>query len=91
MAGRGLRFVLATGSRPAAPPVTGLRETGYLTNEIIFQLSELPRQLAVRGGRLRAGPTRLTRTRPGPRPSRVPRYREAPGLETHRCAPKGAR
>ncbi len=44
------RFVIATGSRPAVPPVPGLADTGYLTNETIFGLGELPGRLAVLGG-----------------------------------------
>ena len=51
--GRVLRargFVIATGSRPAVPPVPGLAEADYLTNETIFDLSELPARLAVLGG-----------------------------------------
>jgi pyruvate/2-oxoglutarate dehydrogenase complex dihydrolipoamide dehydrogenase (E3) component len=47
------RFVIATGSSPAAPPVPGLSETKYLTNETIFDLTECPRHLLVLG----AGPT----------------------------------
>ncbi len=53
--GKTLRFsraVIATGARPAAPPIPGLAETGYLTNETVFSLTELPRRLAVIG----AGP-----------------------------------
>lgn len=46
------RAVIATGSRPAVPPIEGLQEAGYLTNETVFQLTELPRRLAVIG----AGP-----------------------------------
>jgi pyruvate/2-oxoglutarate dehydrogenase complex dihydrolipoamide dehydrogenase (E3) component len=43
-------FVIATGSRAVAPPIPGLDETGYLTNETIFSLAELPRRLIVIGG-----------------------------------------
>ena len=53
--GEALRFrraVIATGGRPTAPPVAGLRESSYLTNETIFGLTELPRRLLVLG----AGP-----------------------------------
>ena len=53
--GRELKFdraVIATGARPAVPRIAGLRETGFYTNETIFNLSELPRRLAVIG----AGP-----------------------------------
>lgn len=52
---RTLRFVKAaicTGARAAAPPIPGLQEAGYLTNESVFTLTELPRRLAVIG----AGP-----------------------------------
>jgi pyruvate/2-oxoglutarate dehydrogenase complex dihydrolipoamide dehydrogenase (E3) component len=51
--GRRLRFrraVIATGARAAVPPLAGLAETGYRTNETIFNLTELPRRLAVLGG-----------------------------------------
>ncbi len=53
--GRTLEFaraVIATGARAAAPPIPGLEHTGYLTNETIFWLTELPRRLIVIG----AGP-----------------------------------
>jgi pyruvate/2-oxoglutarate dehydrogenase complex dihydrolipoamide dehydrogenase (E3) component len=46
------RAVIATGARAAAPPIPGLAEAGYLTNETVFTLTELPRRLAVIG----AGP-----------------------------------
>ena len=45
-------FVVSTGSRPAIPPVTGLKEAGFLTNEQVFSLTERPESLAVIG----AGP-----------------------------------
>jgi pyruvate/2-oxoglutarate dehydrogenase complex dihydrolipoamide dehydrogenase (E3) component len=32
------------------PPIPGLEESGYLTNETVFSLTELPRRLAVIGG-----------------------------------------
>ena len=44
------RFVIATGSRPAVPPIEGLEEAGYLTNEQVFSLEALPPRLAVLGG-----------------------------------------
>ncbi|MEK6606583.1 MAG: mercuric reductase [Myxococcota bacterium] len=46
------RAVLATGARAAGLPVPGLAEAGYLTNETVFSLTELPRRLVVIG----AGP-----------------------------------
>jgi pyruvate/2-oxoglutarate dehydrogenase complex dihydrolipoamide dehydrogenase (E3) component len=53
VAGKHLRFkkaAICTGARAAAPPITGIAETGYLTNENVFWLTELPRRLAVIGG-----------------------------------------
>ena len=44
------RFVLATGSRPLVPPIDGIENTPYLTNETIFALRERPRHLLVIGG-----------------------------------------
>lgn len=44
------RFVLATGSRPLIPPIPGLAEAGYLTNETVFDLTRLPEHLIVIGG-----------------------------------------
>lgn len=44
------RFVLATGSTAAVPPIPGLAETPYLTNETIFDLTERPEHLIVIGG-----------------------------------------
>jgi pyruvate/2-oxoglutarate dehydrogenase complex dihydrolipoamide dehydrogenase (E3) component len=46
------RAVIATGARAVDLPIPGLRESGYLTNETVFSLTELPRRLAVIG----AGP-----------------------------------
>jgi pyruvate/2-oxoglutarate dehydrogenase complex dihydrolipoamide dehydrogenase (E3) component len=46
------RAVIATGARAADLPIPGLKEAGYLTNETVFTLTELPRRLAVIG----AGP-----------------------------------
>jgi pyruvate/2-oxoglutarate dehydrogenase complex dihydrolipoamide dehydrogenase (E3) component len=44
------RAVIATGSQPVTPKITGLSETGFLTNETVFSLTELPKRLAVIGG-----------------------------------------
>lgn len=51
--GQMLRFkkaVITTGARAAVPEIPGLKEAGYLTNETVFNLTELPRRLAVLGG-----------------------------------------
>src|SRR6266478_4170501 len=55
VAGNSLRFrraVIATGARAHRPPVPGLAEAGFLTNETVFALTEQPPRLAVIG----AGP-----------------------------------
>jgi pyruvate/2-oxoglutarate dehydrogenase complex dihydrolipoamide dehydrogenase (E3) component len=44
------RFVIATGSRAAVPPIPGLADAGYLTNETVFELTERPAHLIVIGG-----------------------------------------
>jgi pyruvate/2-oxoglutarate dehydrogenase complex dihydrolipoamide dehydrogenase (E3) component len=46
------KAVIATGARAAAPPLPGLKDVPYLTNETLFNLTELPRRLGVIG----AGP-----------------------------------
>jgi pyruvate/2-oxoglutarate dehydrogenase complex dihydrolipoamide dehydrogenase (E3) component len=47
---RARRMILATGSGPAIPPIEGLRDIDYLTNESVFSLLSLPIRLAVLGG-----------------------------------------
>lgn len=44
------KFVIATGSRPRIFPIPGLDETGYLTNEDVFSLRDLPASLIQIGG-----------------------------------------
>jgi pyruvate/2-oxoglutarate dehydrogenase complex dihydrolipoamide dehydrogenase (E3) component len=46
------KAAICTGARAAAPPIPGLTEAGYLTNETVFSLTELPPRLGVIG----AGP-----------------------------------
>ena len=43
-------WIIATGSSPALPPVEGLANTPYLTNETIFSQKKLPASLIVLGG-----------------------------------------
>jgi len=53
--GNTLRFskaIVATGATAAIPPIAGLERVPYLTNATVFNLTELPRRLAVIG----AGP-----------------------------------
>lgn len=42
--------VLATGARPAIPPIAGLKSTDYLTSETLWEITELPTRLLVLGG-----------------------------------------
>jgi len=44
------RFVIATGSHPFIPPIEGLSQIPYYTNENIFDLQELPEHLIIIGG-----------------------------------------
>lgn len=46
----GRHIVIATGSRPAIPPIAGLDTVRFHTNETIFEIAELPASLAVLGG-----------------------------------------
>ena len=51
--GARLRFkkaLIATGARPDTPAIPGLAEAGFLTNENVFDLTDLPRRLLVIGG-----------------------------------------
>lgn len=53
VAGKTLRFkkaVITTGARAVRPRIEGIEEVGYLTNETVFSLTELPKRLAVIGG-----------------------------------------
>ncbi|MCC7015996.1 MAG: FAD-dependent oxidoreductase [Rhodospirillales bacterium] len=47
---RARRFVVATGSGPAVPPIPGLDQVPYLTNETVFDLDAIPGHLIVLGG-----------------------------------------
>lgn len=53
VAGAKLRFrkaVIATGARAFVPEIPGLREAGFLTNETVWSLQDLPRRLVIFGG-----------------------------------------
>ena len=47
---RARRFVIATGSRAAVPPIEGLADVPYLTNETLFNLTACPAHLIIIGG-----------------------------------------
>jgi pyruvate/2-oxoglutarate dehydrogenase complex dihydrolipoamide dehydrogenase (E3) component len=44
------RFCISTGSSPNVPPIEGLKETGFITNENVFELESLPQELIILGG-----------------------------------------
>ena len=44
------KAVIATGARAIEIPIKGLKEAGYLTNETLFTLTELPKRFAIIGG-----------------------------------------
>ncbi len=52
---RAKKFIIATGSRAAIPPIAGIEDTEYLTNEEIFTLTKCPKHLIIIG----AGPIGL--------------------------------
>ncbi len=50
--GRSIRarvYLVATGASPAAPPIPGLAEAGYLTSTSALELTEVPKRLVVIG------------------------------------------
>lgn len=44
------KFIIATGARAVVPPINGLGEVPYLTNENVFDLDTLPRSMIILGG-----------------------------------------
>ena len=46
----GKTIFLASGARPLIPPIKGLEDIGYLTNETALQLTERPESMAIIGG-----------------------------------------
>jgi mercuric reductase len=47
---RARRYLVATGARPAIPPIEGLEAAGYVTSTSGLELKELPKRLLVVGG-----------------------------------------
>jgi pyruvate/2-oxoglutarate dehydrogenase complex dihydrolipoamide dehydrogenase (E3) component/uncharacterized membrane protein YdjX (TVP38/TMEM64 family) len=43
-------IVIAAGAEPFVPPIPGLKESGCLTSDTVWDLTELPRRLVVLGG-----------------------------------------
>ena len=46
---QGKRIVIATGSNPLVPPIPGLKDVPFLTNETFFTQTELPKSMIVLG------------------------------------------
>lgn len=46
----GRYILIATGSKPMIPPIRGLDDVPYLTNESVFELEEQPGRLTIIGG-----------------------------------------
>jgi anti-anti-sigma factor len=44
------KFIIAAGTSPFIPPLEGIEHVGYLTNETLYQLDELPGSLIILGG-----------------------------------------
>lgn len=44
------KFIIAVGTRPLVPPIRGLAELDYLTNENLYELDALPKSLTILGG-----------------------------------------
>jgi pyruvate/2-oxoglutarate dehydrogenase complex dihydrolipoamide dehydrogenase (E3) component/anti-anti-sigma regulatory factor len=44
------KFIIAVGTRPLVPPISGLAGLDYLTNENLYELDTLPKSLIILGG-----------------------------------------
>lgn len=44
------KFIIATGAKPFVPSISGIEEVDYLTNESLFEIEELPKELLIIGG-----------------------------------------
>jgi len=47
---KGRKIFIATGSRPAIPPIGGIRDINYLTNESLLDLRKKPKDMIILGG-----------------------------------------
>ncbi len=47
----GDKLLIATGARPHIPPIPGLKDVPFLTNEGVFELDRLPESVLILGGR----------------------------------------
>ena len=44
------KVILATGSKPALPPISGIESEGVVTSDELFKLTEIPKRLIIIGG-----------------------------------------
>jgi anti-anti-sigma factor len=44
------KVIISTGTRPLIPPIEGIEDVDYLTNELVFELDKLPQSLMILGG-----------------------------------------
>jgi pyruvate/2-oxoglutarate dehydrogenase complex dihydrolipoamide dehydrogenase (E3) component len=44
------KFIIAVGTRPLVPPISGLAKLDYLTNENLYEMDTLPKSLIILGG-----------------------------------------
>ena len=47
---KGIKIIIATGSTTAIPPIEGLENVPYLTNDTLFDLEEQPKSMIIIGG-----------------------------------------
>lgn len=47
---RARKIIIATGSSPVIPPIDGIKDVSYLTNQTLFSLKKLPESLLIVGG-----------------------------------------
>jgi mycothione reductase len=47
---KGRKIFIATGSRPAVPPLDGIKDIDYLTNESLLDLKRKPKDMIILGG-----------------------------------------
>ena len=43
-------FIIAVGTRPLIPPISGINDVDFLTNETLYELDDLPKSLIILGG-----------------------------------------
>jgi len=44
------KIFICTGTKPAVPPIEGIKDVEFLTNESLFEINEIPKSLTIIGG-----------------------------------------